>query len=222
MSKVKASLFGLAFGDALGAPTEFMSYDAIVDRYGPRGPRDLPPRARVTDDTQMTLAVGDALVLARAGAPLSAERLEPHLNRLFVEWSRSPDNDRIVMWLGPPPMGPGTKTHGMDRISFAAWTEAKSRPWVDYVDTWPFFSNGDLQFVHSLPNADGQVRGMRQKDDIHLSTVGGDRLSWVVMADLGTHIDLSATKVPTPPASQVAPPGVKERDEIPESVPGAI
>jgi ADP-ribosylglycohydrolase len=94
MSKVKASLFGLAFGDALGAPTEFMSYDAIVGRYGPRGPRDLPPRARVTDDTQMTLAVGDALVLALAEPPLSADGLEPHLNRLFVEWSRSPENDR--------------------------------------------------------------------------------------------------------------------------------
>jgi len=135
---------------------------------------------------------------------------------------RSPDNDRLVMWLGPPPMGPSTKTHGMDRISYAAWTESKSRPWVDYVDTWPFFSNADLQFVHSLPNADGEVRGMRQKDDIHMSTVGGDRLAWVVMADLGTHIDLAATKVPSPPLSQIAPPTVKERDEIPESVPGAI
>ncbi|MGZ4704964.1 MAG: DUF459 domain-containing protein [Acidimicrobiales bacterium] len=135
---------------------------------------------------------------------------------------RSPDNDRLVMWLGPPPMGPSTKTHGMDRISYAAWTEAKSRPWVDYVDTWPFFSNADLQFVHSLPNADGEVRGMRQKDDIHMSTVGGDRLAWVVMTDLGAHIDLSATRIPTPPASQVAPPGIKERDEIPESIPGAI
>src|SRR5688500_12504896 len=63
-SKARGTLFGLAFGDALGAPTEFMSYDAIIERYGPRGPHELPARALVTDDTQMTLAVADALLAA--------------------------------------------------------------------------------------------------------------------------------------------------------------
>nr|BFE62646.1 ADP-ribosylglycohydrolase family protein [Dactylosporangium thailandense] len=91
---VKASLFGLAFGDALGKPTEFRSYEDIVATFGPRGPRDLPPGALVTDDTQMALAVGDALELALAEGPLSADRLEPHLNRLFVAWARSPENNR--------------------------------------------------------------------------------------------------------------------------------
>jgi ADP-ribosylglycohydrolase len=89
---VKASLFGLAFGDALGKPTEFRSYDDIVATFGPRGPRDLPPGALVTDDTQMGLAVANALELATR--PLTADALEPHLNRLFVEWARSPENNR--------------------------------------------------------------------------------------------------------------------------------
>ncbi|WP_426510732.1 ADP-ribosylglycohydrolase family protein [Dactylosporangium sp. McL0621] len=91
---VKASLFGLAFGDALGKPTEFRSYDEIVATFGPRGPRDLPPGALVTDDTQMALAVAGALELALTTPPLTADRLEPHLNRLFVEWARSPENNR--------------------------------------------------------------------------------------------------------------------------------
>ncbi|MFI5907367.1 ADP-ribosylglycohydrolase family protein [Dactylosporangium sp. NPDC051541] len=94
MSKVKASLFGLAFGDALGYPIEFRTYEEIVAIHGTRGPHDLPQRPLVSDDTQMTLAVGDALELARAAGRVSAATLEPHLSRLFVEWSRSPENDR--------------------------------------------------------------------------------------------------------------------------------
>jgi hypothetical protein len=45
------SLFGLAYGDALGAPTEFQDYETIVATYGPGGPRRLTgDPARVTDD----------------------------------------------------------------------------------------------------------------------------------------------------------------------------
>ncbi len=42
MSQVRGALFGGAFGDALGAPTEFLPYDEVISRYGPRGPRELP------------------------------------------------------------------------------------------------------------------------------------------------------------------------------------
>ena len=52
---------------------------------------------------------------------------------------KSPTNDRITIWCGPPPMGPGTKTKGMDELSYIYWTEAQSRPWIQYFDTWPFF-----------------------------------------------------------------------------------
>ncbi|MET7425094.1 ADP-ribosylglycohydrolase family protein [Dactylosporangium sp. NPDC005555] len=85
-------LFGLAYGDALGKPTEFMTVDAIVARYGPGGPRQLEgDPALVTDDTQMTLAVGWALLDAAAPTPAA---LEPLLRARFVEWAHSPDNDR--------------------------------------------------------------------------------------------------------------------------------
>ena len=94
MSHVKGSLFGLAFGDALGAPTEFLPYDEVVRRYGPRGPRELPTPALVTDDTQMTLAVADALLSAMESPPLTAERLEPRLRGRFLYWWDSPENDR--------------------------------------------------------------------------------------------------------------------------------
>ena len=52
-------------------------------------------------------------------------------------------------------MGPTTKTHGMDRISWIGWTEAQKRPWVHYVDTWPFFSDVTVIWARDLAeNAD--------------------------------------------------------------------
>lgn len=85
-------LFGLAYGDALGKPTEFMTIAQIETRYGPGGPRDLEgDPALVTDDTQMTLAVGWALLDAAAPTPAA---LEPPLRARFLAWARSPDNNR--------------------------------------------------------------------------------------------------------------------------------
>ncbi len=134
---------------------------------------------------------------------------------------RSPTNDRLILWTGPPPMGPTTRTHGMDHISWIGWTEAQKRPWVHYVDSWPFFSDANFQFQHSFPNADGTVRGMRQKDDIHFSDVGGTRLGWVAIEDMKPFIDLSQAKV-QPKPSEIAPPEIKERAELPETMPGAV
>jgi ADP-ribosylglycohydrolase len=85
------SLFGLAYGDSLGKPTEFQDYETIVAAYGPGGPRELTgDPALVTDDTQMALAVGEALLAAE----VTPAALEPVLRRGFVEWSVSPDNNR--------------------------------------------------------------------------------------------------------------------------------
>ncbi len=86
------SLFGLAYGDALGKPTEFLSVAEIERRYGPAGPRELVgDPALVTDDTQMALAVGWAL---RETPRYTAEAVEPLLRQRFLDWAASPDNNR--------------------------------------------------------------------------------------------------------------------------------
>jgi ADP-ribosylglycohydrolase len=88
---IAGCLFGMAIGDALAAPTEFIRSAAeIRERFGPDGPAK--PSGRVTDDTQMALAVGDALMAA--GPPWSAETLEPALRAAFVAWMDSPENTR--------------------------------------------------------------------------------------------------------------------------------
>ncbi|MGX6604456.1 ADP-ribosylglycohydrolase family protein [Micromonosporaceae bacterium Da 78-11] len=92
MRNAAGSLFGLAYGDALGKPTEFQDYPTIVAQYGAGGPRELVGRpALVTDDTQMALAVGEAILAAEAFTP---EALEPVLRAAFLAWAISPDNNR--------------------------------------------------------------------------------------------------------------------------------
>ncbi|SCG37977.1 ADP-ribosylglycohydrolase family protein [Micromonospora inositola] len=92
LRRASGSLFGLAYGDALGKPTEFLSVAEIVRRYGPAGPRELVgDPALVTDDTQMALAVGWALQDSPAFTP---EAVETPLRRRFLEWAASPDNNR--------------------------------------------------------------------------------------------------------------------------------
>ena len=90
-------LFGLALGDALAAPTEFIRDTVQIEaRFGKGGPQKPETRngrpARVTDDTQMALAVGEAL--ARCVPPYEVEAVEGPLREAFIAWLISPDNTR--------------------------------------------------------------------------------------------------------------------------------
>jgi len=90
---VLGCLYGAALGDALGAATEFLSVPKILARFPPHGPQEPPGNpARVTDDTQMALAVGDALVAAPL--PYAPESLSKHLRAAFVRWLHDPENNR--------------------------------------------------------------------------------------------------------------------------------
>ena len=91
MEQVLGMMYGLALGDALGSPVEFWELKGIHERYGPDGIKELPVPALYTDDTQMTLAVAEALIAAGhqdLGAIMAA------ISREFVAWLHSPENDR--------------------------------------------------------------------------------------------------------------------------------
>jgi ADP-ribosylglycohydrolase len=96
LSRFQGCIVGLAIGDALGRPAEFLhTLAAIYARFGTEGVTDLEPDGHpagtFTDDTQMSLCVARALV--RAGhAPL--DTLMSDMAKEFVEWSRSAENDR--------------------------------------------------------------------------------------------------------------------------------
>ncbi|MYQ49428.1 ADP-ribosylglycohydrolase family protein [Streptomyces sp. SID4985] len=88
------SLLGLALGDALGFPTEFNDVPSILAKCGPWREMELPGRAFVSDDTQMTLALGRALRTAMGRGHLAPKRLERPLREEFVDWYQSPENNR--------------------------------------------------------------------------------------------------------------------------------
>jgi ADP-ribosylglycohydrolase len=76
LDRAYGALLGLAIGDALGMPTQLLSYGEVAERYGVvdrfhPGPADHPiaaglPAGRVTDDTDQALIIGRLLV-ARGG-----------------------------------------------------------------------------------------------------------------------------------------------------------
>ena len=87
----RSMMTGLALGDALGWPTEFKNMRDIRSLFGERGIQEPPDPAIITDDTQMTIAVGRAIANhAHADVAVLMERMAQE----FVEWGFSKDNNR--------------------------------------------------------------------------------------------------------------------------------
>jgi ADP-ribosyl-[dinitrogen reductase] hydrolase len=87
-----AVLFGVAIGDALGAPVDFLTLESILARYGPDGVTDLEPwdshpAGSYTDDTQMTIATAlGTLAAVRAGAFGSSDEAAPYVWRAYLDF----------------------------------------------------------------------------------------------------------------------------------------
>ncbi|RII18893.1 ADP-ribosyl-[dinitrogen reductase] glycohydrolase [Streptomyces sp. YIM 130001] len=88
------ALLGLALGDALGFPTEFNDVPAILAKCGPWREMELITPAIVSDDTQMTLALGRGLRTAMERGSLGPLRLARPVREEFVGWYHSPENNR--------------------------------------------------------------------------------------------------------------------------------
>ncbi len=112
--QVEAILFGLALGDSLGYPVEFLKLPAIRQKYGSAGIQEPPQSALYSDDTQMTLALAEGLLDAGINAPL--DNLMQGVGNRFIEWLDSPDNNRA----------PGTTCiNGVQRFqSGISWRES--------------------------------------------------------------------------------------------------
>jgi ADP-ribosylglycohydrolase len=91
IDKAKGLIFGLAIGDALGWPTEFLSLEEIKSTYGDSGITDLPEPALFTDDTQMSIAVAKALI---GTGEKNIDAIMQAVQDEFIQWLHAPDNDR--------------------------------------------------------------------------------------------------------------------------------
>ncbi len=91
LNRVKGVIYGLAVGDALGRLTEFMSLSEIKSKYGDAGITELPEPALFTDDTQMSIAIAEALI--RAGEQ-NIDEIMVAVRDKFIKWHHSPENNR--------------------------------------------------------------------------------------------------------------------------------
>jgi len=89
--KAKGIIYGLAIGDALGNPTEFMLLSEIKAKFGQSGITDLPNPAWFTDDTQMSIAIAEALVKT---GDHEIETIMAAVRDEFIKWNHSSENNR--------------------------------------------------------------------------------------------------------------------------------
>ena len=90
-SRIRGCLLGGAVGDALGAPVEFMSIDAIREIYGAEGVtgNEHPFRGHlaITDDTQMTLFTAEGVIrAAHRGLSRAPGTFETVLHNAYRRW----------------------------------------------------------------------------------------------------------------------------------------
>ena len=89
--RIAGALYGVAIGDALGAPLEFMSKEEISRKHGRvtemigGGWLNVEP-GEITDDTQMTLAVAEGII-ENPDDPIKG------IGARFIEWVKSNPKD---------------------------------------------------------------------------------------------------------------------------------
>ena len=113
--KVKGALYGVAVGDALGAPAEMMDRDELVEKFGKLDTmlsggwfdRDA---GEPTDDTAMMLCVGEGIMA-------DPENPVPEVGKRFIEWVES----------GPPNIGM-TSSHAIATARYLMHTIYKGQP----------------------------------------------------------------------------------------------
>jgi uncharacterized protein len=108
--------------------------------------------------------------------------------------------DRLVVWLGQPPMRDAGFGSRMALVNQAAMAEAATRPWVVFVDTAPLLGDANRAFAELLPDASGSPTDMRQDDGIHLTRAAGDLLAAHVLDVVRAHVDLSGQPARPDPA----------------------
>lgn len=122
--RVRGALYGVAVGDALGAPLEFMNATQIKQQYGAPvremvggGWLSLVP-GETTDDTDMTLAVCES-IMESPSAPI-----EP-IGRRFIQWVDTQPKDVGMTCMRSIQTARANLAAGMD--AEAAWDAAGKR-----------------------------------------------------------------------------------------------
>ncbi|UCE43309.1 MAG: ADP-ribosylglycohydrolase family protein [Candidatus Aminicenantes bacterium] len=92
LNRFKGCLFGLAIGDALGAPVEFLSMESIKEKYGESGIAEFDvwdgfKPGSYTDDTQLSLATAKGCIHAHFNLMRDGEaRSQEFVYKSYEKW----------------------------------------------------------------------------------------------------------------------------------------
>ncbi len=89
--KARAVIYGIALGDAFGWPVEFLSTQKINTIYGEEGICEPPDPAEITDETQTSVAIAEALI---ESGDAEIDTLMAAVTHNLIAWSNSPENTR--------------------------------------------------------------------------------------------------------------------------------
>lgn len=90
-------------------------------------------------------------------------------------------DDRVVFWIGLPPMRDSGFDSRAQVMNTIYRSEAERRPWMTYVDTRPIFGDANGRYVDRKQDASGKAVVLRRDDGVHLSVPGADRLAEVLL-----------------------------------------
>jgi len=125
-------------------------------------------------------------------------RVAAVMDRLYAE-------DRVILWVGQPPMRSGGFNARIQVINEVVQEAAAKRPWVTFVDTAPVLGGPDGRYLDRLP---GGSDDLRQGDGIHLSRAGADLLAQHLLTLIDDEIAdaARAATTTTEPATDTTPP----------------
>ncbi len=95
LNRFKGCLLGLAIGDALGAPVEFLSLEKIKEKYGEKGIEEFDvwdgfKPGSYTDDTQLSLETAKGCISAHSNLMREGEsRSQEFVYKRYSEWLES-------------------------------------------------------------------------------------------------------------------------------------
>jgi lysophospholipase L1-like esterase len=106
-------------------------------------------------------------------------------------------DDRVVYWIGLPPMrddGFDGRADVMNEIYRAA---AEDRPWMTYLDLDPIFGDEAGRYVERKQDGSGELVDLRQDDGVHLSQPGASQLARVMLDLIDEEIQAGRSEATT-------------------------
>ncbi len=94
------------------------------------------------------------------------------------------DDDRVVLWVGQPPMKSNEFDNRMQLINELYKKEAATRPGVKYLELRNLFTDEDGDYARYLPDSEGKMVDTRLSDGVHLSHWGGEWLAQLLLDEI--------------------------------------